>query len=576
MVRSLNSGVAALKSHQTRLDVIGNNIANVNTYGFKGSRVTFRDLYYQSTKGAAAPGSGGGINPSQIGYGSTMGSIDVMHGQAALTTTGNPLDLAISGEGFFQVMDGEGNKYYTRAGMLDIDSAGNLIDTNGNFILGVNGKAVGKGAGSQKITLSIPSVDPAAAKAEEKFNNGLITVKASTNTAEGNVGFSITASDKLDIGEKARASIKSGSIAIQLNGNMTFNSLQDVEDAIHDAINTAMKNQGETGHPAGKFTLSMSDELKTVFNGGLTGFEVCATTANPEKDTGSGKFIKTGTTDDGGISVTDVGATFGGIDKGTKLTVVKGTYTEPDPTDPTATVTKDKYTVTLGSYTYDIKASNLADSNDIKTLEAGKPIRLTNGTNSSDYISLTLPSAIVTEIKTGTFTGTPATLTTSVEVKASTKTGAAPTDGIVATIPGKAAGLGQNFKLSGGTEGGPQTVKDLSSIAIGADGVITGVHGILGELELGRIDLATFDNPKGLAEVGDTYFQATENSGEANPNKIGEGGTGSVVQSMLEMSSVDISEEFTNMITTQRGFQANSRIVTVTDTMLEELINLKR
>lgn len=561
MVRSLNSGVAALKSHQTRLDVIGNNIANVNTYGFKGSRVTFRDLYYQSTKGAAAPGSGGGINPSQIGYGSTMGSIDVMHGQAALTTTGNPLDLAISGEGFFQVMDGEGNKYYTRAGMLDIDSAGNLIDTNGNFILGVNGKAVGKSAGSQKITLSIPSVDPAAAKAEEKFNNGLITVKATNNTAEGNVGFSITASDKLDIGEKARASIKSGSIAVQLNGNMTFNSLLDVENAIHDAINTAMENQGETAHPAGKFTISMSDELKTVFTGGLTGFEVCATTANPEKTTGAGFFSKPGATntdpaEDGGITITDVGAKFGGLTAGTKINFKQGTSTD--------TPAVKTYTMTLGGYSYTIKSDDIANSSEIKSLEAGKPIRLTKGGDSADYISLTLPSNVITEFKNAT------TATNGVDSVVTVG------KDIAATKPGKAAGLGQNFKLSGGTEGGPQTVKDLSSIAIGADGVITGVHGILGELELGRIDLATFDNPKGLAEVGDTYFQATENSGEGTPNKIGEGGTGSVVQSMLEMSSVDISEEFTNMITTQRGFQANSRIVTVTDTMLEELINLKR
>lgn len=557
MVRSLNSGVAALKSHQTRLDVIGNNIANVNTYGFKGSRVTFRDLYYQSTKGAAAPGSGGGINPSQIGYGSTMGSIDVMHGQAALTTTGNPLDLAISGEGFFQVMDGEGNKYYTRAGMLDIDSAGNLIDTNGNFILGVNGKAVGKAAGSQKITLSIPSVDPMNAKAEEKFNNGLITVTASNNTAEGNVGFSITAVDTLDIGQAAKATVKSGSIAIQLNGNMNFTGLDKVQEAITNAINTAMKEQGETSHPAGTFTIGMDDSLKALFGTGtpppgLTGFEVCATTANPTKDIGAGKFgTKSGnpavyTPVD--ITVKDCGANFGGI-----------------PLDATIKITGNKIVINDGSN--DIYTSDVLSADELTSVKNGKSVRLKKATggNDADYISLTFTESIINNMTAAT----PATYVVCPNKDDATK-------GIIETKPGKAAGLGQNFKLSGGTEGGPQTVKDLSSIAIGADGVITGVHGILGQLELGRIDLATFDNPKGLAEVGDTYFQATENSGTGTPNKIGEGGTGSVVQSMLEMSSVDISEEFTNMITTQRGFQANSRIVTVTDTMLEELINLKR
>lgn len=548
MVRSLNSGVAALKSHQTRLDVIGNNIANVNTYGFKGSRVTFRDLYYQSTKGAAAPGSGGGINPSQIGYGSTMGSIDVMHGQAALTTTGNPLDLAISGEGFFQVMDGEGNKYYTRAGMLDIDSAGNLIDTNGNFILGVNGKAVGKSAGSQKITLSIPSVDPSNAKAEEKFNNASVSITATNNTAEGNVGFSITAVDTLDIGELARATVKSGSVVVQLNGNMKFADLNAVQSAVDDAINRAMKEQGETAHPAGQFKIGMDQSLQDLFDvnaDGLTGFQVCATTANPTKDLGAGKFTMTptgGTATTATITVKDVGADFDGLAATTALTITGTTGAAP-------------YTITLGDYEYAGLSQDELDS-----IKSGKAVKLSKAGSDSDYISLTLSSDVVTALSAGTPT-------------AAVTVGAA---GITETKPGLAAGLGQNFKLSGGTEGGPQTVKDLSSIAIGADGVITGVHGILGQLELGRIDLATFDNPKGLAEVGDTYFQATENSGEANPNKIGEGGTGSVVQSMLEMSSVDISEEFTNMITTQRGFQANSRIVTVTDTMLEELINLKR
>lgn len=564
MVRSLNSGVAALKSHQTRLDVIGNNIANVNTYGFKGSRVTFRDLYYQSTKGAAAPGSGGGINPSQIGYGSTMGSIDVMHGQAALTTTGNPLDLAISGEGFFQVMDGEGNKYYTRAGMLDIDSAGNLIDTNGNFILGVNGKAVGKSAGSQKITLAIPSVDPMNAKAEEKFNNGLITVTASNNTAEGNVGLSITAVDTLDIGQAAKATVKSGSIAIQLNGNMKFTSLGAVQTAITDAINTAMKEQGETSHPAGTFTIGMDDSLTALFGTGanpegLTGFQVCATTANPTKDIGSGKFgIKTTNNNVDSyapvdITVKDCGASFAGIAK-----------------DAVIQITADNKIIigtagTNGGAATPIYTTEALSADELASVKNGKSVRLKGvaGTNDADYISLTFTESVVNNLVGGT----------AIVVCPNADD---PALGIVETKPGKAAGLGQNFKLSGGTEGGPQTVKDLSSIAIGADGVITGVHGILGELELGRIDLATFDNPKGLAEVGDTYFQATENSGTGTPNKIGEGGTGSVVQSMLEMSSVDISEEFTNMITTQRGFQANSRIVTVTDTMLEELINLKR
>ena len=101
MVRSMYSGVSGMKAHQTRMDVIGNNIANVNTYGYKSSRATFRDTFYQNVRNASAGSdTRGGVNPSSVGYGSTISSIDVMMGTSTMTSTGNPLDVAISGEGF--------------------------------------------------------------------------------------------------------------------------------------------------------------------------------------------------------------------------------------------------------------------------------------------------------------------------------------------------------------------------------------------------------------------------------------------------------------------------------------------
>ncbi len=137
MLRSLYSGVAGLTSHQTKMDVIGNNIANVNTYGFKSSRVCFRDIYYQTTK-TATGGSDttGGVNPSQIGYGVTVSSVDKNMSRSSFQSTSSTLDVAIAGEGFFQVQDKAGNKFFTRAGMLNVDNEGNLVDTNGKFVLG--------------------------------------------------------------------------------------------------------------------------------------------------------------------------------------------------------------------------------------------------------------------------------------------------------------------------------------------------------------------------------------------------------------------------------------------------------
>ena len=133
MLRSLYSAVSGMKAHQTKLDVIGNNIANVNTYGFKSSRARFQDVFYQTLQSAAGGDNNkGGTNASQVGYGSQLGGIDLDMSRSALQSTGRPMDVAITGEGFFQVMDADGNIFYTRAGNLMLDSnSGNLVDSNG-------------------------------------------------------------------------------------------------------------------------------------------------------------------------------------------------------------------------------------------------------------------------------------------------------------------------------------------------------------------------------------------------------------------------------------------------------------
>jgi len=137
MLRSLYSGVSGLQAHQTKMDVIGNNIANVNTNGYKASRVVFSDVYYQTLASAAAPtATSGGINATQIGYGSTVASIDILNTRAGMETTNRALDLYISGDGYFQVQDGAGNEYYSRVGNFKFDLGGNLVDSNGMYVIG--------------------------------------------------------------------------------------------------------------------------------------------------------------------------------------------------------------------------------------------------------------------------------------------------------------------------------------------------------------------------------------------------------------------------------------------------------
>lgn len=175
MMRSLFSGVSGLRNHQVRMDVIGNNIANVNTVGYKRSRVTFQDMLSQNVRGSSAPQLGrGGSNPQQIGLGVTIGSLDTIHTQGSSETTGKSTDMMVDGDGFLIVGDGT-NNYYTRAGNFDFDSAGNLVNPNGMVVQGWKADSSGAIDTSQMIGgISIPkgqSIQPKATTSAKYINN---------------------------------------------------------------------------------------------------------------------------------------------------------------------------------------------------------------------------------------------------------------------------------------------------------------------------------------------------------------------------------------------------------------------
>ncbi|CAM3703408.1 flagellar basal body rod protein FlgG [Mesobacillus zeae] len=146
MLRSMYSGISGMKNFQTKLDVIGNNIANVNTYGFKKGRVTFKDTVSQTISGASAPTGAGGVNAKQVGLGSQLATIDTIDSPGSAQTTGRVLDLAIQGDGYLMVQR-DGNTYYTRAGNLYLDNGGNLVTSSGDFVLDKNGDEIKINAG---------------------------------------------------------------------------------------------------------------------------------------------------------------------------------------------------------------------------------------------------------------------------------------------------------------------------------------------------------------------------------------------------------------------------------------------
>jgi len=471
MLRSLYSGVSGLRSHQTKMDVIGNNIANVNTYGFKASRATFRDVYYQTMAGASAPEENrGGTNAKQIGYGAQVATIDTVHSRSGFATTDNVLDIAISGEGYFQVMDPAGNKFYTRAGNFTIDAQGNLVDASGNFILG----AVSKFTETTELSKAIDFIDEYIIPNQKYFADLDTALVPEGGTARW-ATFKAAYDDAV-----LKLNNPSTDEATLLAAKDTLVGADGISGVIGDLLAEAT---GTNSAPA------YASAITGVLGGALTYYKQTYLD-------NSGKF-----------DASTLAALQTAYDDAKALLEVSPPATAADKLDAVNNL--------------------LVAAETVKALDTSYGVTLSAGL---------LPSASGAE---------------KINILKN----------INSTLPAGAK---------------PITVNDLTSLAIGASGTIEAKAGEYGRVTLGRIDLATFANPQGLQQEGNSYFSQTGNSGVATPSIPGADGAGQLASGMLEMSNVDLSKEFSDMITTQRGFQANSRIITVSDSMLEELVNLKR
>ncbi len=550
MVRSMYSGVSGLRSHQQRLDVIGNNVSNANTYGFKSSRATFRDMFYQNVRNAAqGTSSRGGINPSAIGYGASLSSVDLLMEVSSMTPTGNPLDVAITGEGFLQVMDNDGNIFYTRAGMLDVDpTTGYLVDGNGYFVLGTQAKdatvgIVGQEPGTSRIKIELPTLDAKQASVTKKIGGNEFTMTATNVGDAGNASINFSLAYDMPAGQDIEVVISGNNIEVNVNPTSTFANV----GAFMDQVNTMITDKlGET-HPAGKFELNMDPPITMTGNPAypgdvITGEQLVKSDAGPT----GGMIALSPDAQDRNIQfiAKKLGSAFSGDTAGAQLVITHDT-------------TSDLWSVVVGDYK--LEGITLA----ALTGSAGVMLKNTaTGADENDYFTISIPkSALDLQDKDDPSLGYKDTTVTLGDM--------------TPQRPSGNLGLNAGFQLEGGTEGGPQTIMNITGFGIGADGTLTGQAG--GErLIFGRIDLANFDNPKGLQQSGNSYFAETQNSGKPQYAVPGEDGTGALKNSALEMSNVDLANEFSDMITTQRGYQANSRLITVSDTMLEELINLKR
>lgn len=462
MMRSMFSGVSGLKAHQTRMDVIGNNVANVNTVGFKSGRVTFQEIFSQTLRGAGAPDTTtgrGGTNPMQVGLGLGVGAVDTIMTRGSVQRTDNPTDLSIEGEGFFIVKGGSADTFkFTRAGNFGLDKQGNLVTGSGMNVYGWHDYDLETGefkTENEMVPLNIYSGGPIQ-------NKRIIPPAASTK---------MTVSGNLYSGAMSR-----------VDYNTATNSSEVVPTTVAAAKTLMQKIEDEQEGSTFKVPITVYDKLGEAHTVDLS-------------------FIKDGNFVD----------------------------TAPDPDE-----NRSRWLV-------------FADG-DISTDPIGEVIFDQNGKfYSTDYTQITVQPS-----NTGTDAFT-------VDIDLSGLTCYANDNSASATADGYYAG-------------------NLVTFNIGSDGILTGIYSNGKQQPLGLIALAGFENPAGLQKVGDNLYIPTTNSGdfEGKGVKAGSGGVGTLSPGTLEMSNVDLSREFTDMIVTQRGFQANSRIITTSDEMLQELVSLKR
>ena len=553
MMRSMYSAVSGLKTHQTRMDVIGNNIANVNTVAFKSSSVTFSDILYQTTSnasGANATTGTGGVNAKQIGLGTTAAATKVSITSAgASETTGNPFDIRLTDKNstnFFIVNNGSEN-VFTRSGSFYVDGSGNLCMSSTGYT--VMGWQVDETTGEiRKDTVSALRImqEKNLTSAPEATTQATIAGVLDENDADvksdagkvmnlnfyDNLGYQYTAKFAI------KATAKDGEYTVELTSILDSNNKNITEGFTQAQMKEIFGNTDtETTIASYSTTLAGCGYTYDPTTGELKTADAAATVVIINKDgtlaDGSGKTIK------------DVFGVSDGNLKNIKKSIAAGN---------TDYVFKD-VTNADGTHSYQVvkkSATNLLKFN----TEDGKFSSIGGGTDKS--VELNLNNANLN--KNGNFQNITVDFSQCLNYNNSGK-----------------STIGADAGAVDGTTGKGRKLGAMTGISIDTNGRIYGTYDNGNTELLGQIAVAQFSNASGLEKVGESCYRTTLNSGEFDGIGVEISADGSsMTTGELEMSNVDLSSEFTSMITTQRGFQANSRVITTSDTLLEELVNLKR
>lgn len=568
MMRSLYSGVAGLKTHQTRMDVIGNNIANVNTTAYKSSSMTFSELMSQTTQkasGANATTGVGGTNAKQIGLGVKAGAINTaITTQGSAQSTGNPFDIMITGDNFFVVSNGSEN-FFTRDGSFYVDGAGNLAMTSTGY--NVMGWGVDETTGNIKQdTVTALRIMSAAnmtypPEATTKANiSGILDENDKDVTSANGKTVNLNFFDARGYSYTAKFTFKQSGGDKTNEYSMELNKILDSTGAEIDISKLKFGNRSQ-------------QKMETKV------------TLNTDAYKWDGKVLKTkdGTTEvanladifnqDGSLITPQDDAAAQKQQKA--LDAIAKAYGYEGSTDEflnlyiTSTENKDKQ-LTIQDLLGNMMAGKTTDvlpaDGSAITME-GRYFEGTTVVFNKDTGKLESVGGSTTNLNVnaafsalgGNFSDVTIDLSecTNYDNKGTSTIGA---------TSGDLDGLGTGRRLG-----------DMIGVSIQKDGMIYARYDNGMTKLLGQIATAAFANASGLEKEGDNLYSATLNSGEFDGIGVDiTAGGGYMSTGQLEMSNVDLSSEFTEMITTQRGFQANSRIITVSDTLLEELTNLKR
>ncbi|MCR4691099.1 MAG: flagellar hook-basal body complex protein [Lachnospiraceae bacterium] len=545
MMRSLYSGVTGLKTHQIKMDVIGNNIANVNTTSYKSQSVTFSELMYQTTQTASGANEStgrAGVNARQVGLGVKSGATKInIETAGSSQTTGNPFDIRITGDSFFIVSDGLKN-FFTRDGSFYVDGAGNLaMSSNGYNVMGWGVDPTTGGIRKDTVQpLQVMSAENMTYPPEattEAYISGIIDKNDPQVSSEAGRIASISLYDNRGYAYSAKLSFK----ATGNEGEYTV-ELADLLDSAGNSVKTDDIKIGSVQRLENPRTLELAN-----------GYRVQGTTLYYTDDAGVEQPINL---NDPNMSASDkakVASAYGyaTFEEFGKNYILDGT----DPKPLSQLLADGNLASAIDAATGNINSQGRQIVGGvIQYNPATGAIQSVNGLTNN--LSLTLsfgndPDAAFMDINVDF---SPSSNYNNNKVST------------IGAVSGDVNGKGTGRRIG-----------EMSGISVQNDGMIYAAYDNGQTKLLGQIAVAKFANASGLSKEGDNLYTSTMNSGEFDGIGIDITADGGYMTTgVLEMSNVDLSAEFTEMITTQRGFQANSRIITVSDTLLEELVNLKR